>query len=549
MFGFIKKAAKWDPTLERFPEINIEALTKDIFIDKRGKEDGSRDQPPPEALMLTTAEQAAVEAVGKLRREALTNYEIELQALRQRIASAKSDTSEIRLKIGDAISALERLEREEELRLEPARRDVAAYQGKVEHFLKKHGAVAPPKPMKGAFFTFALMAFLFVFESLMNGFFFAERNDMGRVGGVGQAAIISLINLAVGFLAGFFQRYVNLKGFFPKVIGCFAVLAWLIITVPFNLAVAHFRNALETSLPWEDALKEAVTLTISNPFQLDSLSSWTLLLIGLIVTFSAFLKGAWIGDPIPGFNAIWDQSEFAMNRYSDAFNSAHTELDDRFMEERDALQSEVERRRADLRSATDALLSRKTMSSGLNVFLETADAAANMLLKHYREANQKARKSPSPKYFNEEFRFERPNFSDLEDVAGGRELVEAEIARMERLVEVGVLHLMQAQKRSLLAFPTIEEIRSGRTEKKILAEESPLNSLSKAIEEISAPETVLVPAVVERVPIDGVEESVSQKNVDEGTTGAPPGAKPKRGRATKKPKSELDATPTNEVEQ
>lgn len=541
MFGFAKKTAKWDPTLERFPEINVESIAKELGIDKRGKDDGSSDQPPAEALLLTSAEQTAVEAVGKLRREALTNYELELQALRQRIASAKSDTSEIRLKIGDAMSALERLEREEELRLEPARRDVAAYQGKVEHFLQKHGAVAPPKPMKGAFFTFAFMAFLFVFESLMNGFFFAERNDMGVVGGVGQAAIISLINLAVGFLAGFFQRYVNLKGFFHKVIGCFAVLAWLAIAVPFNLAVAHFRNALETALPWEEALRQAVELTMSEPLQLDSLSSWMLLLIGLIVTFSAFLKGAWIGDPIPGFNSIWDQSEFAMNRYSDAFNSAHTELDDRFMEERDALQAEVGRRRADLRSATDALLSRKAMSSGLEVFLETADSAANMLLKRYREANQRARKSPVPKYFNEEFRFERPNFSDFEDLAGGRELVEAEIARMERLVEVGVSHLMQAQKRSLLAFPTIEEIRSGRTEKKILAEESPLNALSKAIEEIAASETA-------PVHTDGVREKAPQDDIAKVTPEAPPAATQKRGRNTKKPKPEPDASVTNEIE-
>lgn len=525
MFGLIKKTTKWNPSLERFPEINVEAIAKELGIDKKGKSDGLLDQPPSEAALPTTAEQLAIDAIGKLRREALASYELELQALRQRVSAAKSDTSAIRLAIGDAMASLERLEREEELRLEPARREVAAFHGKVERFLKENNASAPPKPMKNGFFTFALIALLLALESAMNGLFFAERNEMGIVGGVAQAFIISLINVMVGFGGGFFQRYINLKGLLAKLIGVLSVVTWLGFVVLFNLAVAHFRNALETSVAWDEALRLSVSLTLSSTFQLDSLSSWTLFIVGVIVSFTSFLKGAWIGDPIPGFNAIWHQSEDALNRYSDAFNAAHTELDDRFMEVREELQAEVDRRRADLRSATDALLSRKAMSSGLEVFLDTADSAVNMLLKRYREANQLVRRSPAPKYFQVEHRFDRPQFADFDDVGFGRELVEAEIARMERLVEVGVYNLMKAQKRSLLAFPTIDEIRSGKTEKKELQQDNTLEAMTKAIDEIVGAEVGGVqPARAEPEAVVAKQEE-GPAEAKPATTGSKPKAK------------------------
>ncbi|MBS4011453.1 MAG: hypothetical protein KGZ72_11950 [Roseovarius sp.] len=530
MFGFMGKKAKWDPSLERFPEINIDAMAKELSLEKRGKDDGALDQPPSDAQLLTAIEQSAVESVGKLRREALTNYELELQALRLRVSSAKSDTSEISLKIGDAMAALERLKRQEELQLEPARVGVVAYRTKVERFIATHDAVAPPKPMQSSLFTFAFMAFMLAIESSMNGLFFAEQNEMGLVGGVTQAFVISLINVLSGFGAGFFQRYYNLRGVFFKLISFATVISWLVFVVLFNLAVAHFRSALEGNLVWEDALRESISLTLSQPFELGSLSSWMLFIIGAIVSFASFLKGAWIGDPIPGFNAIWNQSEIALNRYADAFDTAHSVLDDRLMEEREALQSEVERRRADLRSATDALLSRKTMFSGLEVFLDTADSAANMLLKRYREANQKARKSDAPRYFQNEHRFERPQFADLEEVGLAKEIVEAEIRRMERLVEVGVAHLMRAQKRSLIAFPTIEEIRSGKTEKKNIDGGDPLAELSAAIEDIVNSDGYLKPEPKN-------EDSQTADKVSSEGEGNEPAKKPKRSRQSSKAKA------------
>lgn len=541
MFGFIKRTAKWDPSLERFPEINVEAIAKELSVDKRGKEDGSQDQPPSEAMLLTTVEQSAVEQVGKLRREALTSYELELQALRQRVSSAKSDTSEIRLKIGDAMAALERLQRQEELQLEPARIEVVAYREKVERFVKNHDAIAPPKPMRSGLFTMSFIALMLAVESSMNGIFFAEQNKMGLVGGVSQAFMISLINVAVGFGSGFFQRYVNLRGWFYKFIGGFSVVAWLVFTIPFNLAVAHFRNSLEGNMDWEAALRESITLTLAQPFELNSLSSWSLFIVGAIISFLSFLKGAWIGDPVPGFNAIWDQSEMALNRYTDAFNSGHAALDERFMEEREALQSEVESRRADLRAATDALLSRKSMSSGLDVFLDTADSAANMLLKRYREANQKARKTTAPKYFHEEFRFERPQFADLDEIGFGRELVESEIKRMERLVEVGVAHLMQAQKRSLLAFPAIDEIRSGRTERKIVEGEDPLQAMNKAIEDIISSE-FSAPAAA------SLNRPSVQADASSDSTATESPEKPKRSRQTHKPRIQSANTASSQAD-
>jgi len=520
MLGFFSKGNKWDPSLQRFPEINIERIAKDLRIAKRGHEDGAREIPSSDAMSQTTAEMAAVEAVRRLRREALSNFDLEVQAYKQRINGTKSDSSEIKLKIGDAISTLERLEKEEELHLEPTRRDVAAYQIKLSDFLSRNKAVAPPRPRTNLFFTLTLLLFLLALESVINGQLFAERNEMGIVGGVVQAFLISAINIALGMLAGIYQRKMNLPNVGGKLIGFSAVIAWLAIALPFNFAVAHFRDALETSATWGEALHISVAEILTEPLGLDSLASWMLLIIGLLVTLVSFIKGLGMSDPIPGFNAIWDHSERAISGYANGYSDAHRRLDQEFQEQRNQLQSEVERRRVELRSAADALFSRSAMSSGMSTFLETTNLSVNQLLKMYREANQRARKTAAPKYFDDMFVFEVSTLLDVDDPGLGRNFVDVEITKMGQLVDVGVSHLMAAQKRSLLAFPNVQDIRTGVTERNEIEGDSPLKKLAAAIEELTAVAPAVVDAGAVNMPVADAELDSEPRKTDSTRTRA-----------------------------
>lgn len=464
MLGFLGgRGNRFDPTLVRFPDINVDLVAKRLRLARRGKEDGEKGIPGPDKKTLTKAELDAIAEVEALRKEALNNFDDELRTYKSRVSEARSDTSNIKLKIADAAHGLERLENEYGNHLQTALVRVKESQQKLDAFRSRHGVIGPPAVRSNVFLTVSFISFMLLLESILNAQFFAKRNELGLVGGVLQAGMISAINIVIGYLAGVYARHKNLKGFSSKCLGLGAVFMWLALALAFNFAVAHFRDALEAN-SWNDALKLAISTLAEKPIELASLDSWMLFLIGLIVTLSSFLKGYHSADPLPGYNDLWDSVERSIDDYADKYGQAHDILDQTFKNLVQDLRSEVDTRRANLRSAVDALDSRGSMLDGLRVFLRTTNGAANQLLAVYREANVASRKEPTPDYFNETYSFGDADVTDrkLEELNTG--FVEIEIGKMEDLVNVGVEKLTRAQKRSLQAFPTVQDIKAGRVE-------------------------------------------------------------------------------------
>lgn len=511
MFGiFGGSGNRFDPSRDRFPDINVERVAKRLRLAKRGEEDGENGIPSADRTTFTKAELDAIAEVEALRKEALNNFDDELRSYKSRISEARSDTSSIKLKIADAAHGLERLENEYGNHLQTALVRVQESQKKLDAFRSRQGVIGPPEKRSNVILTASFVAFMLLLESILNAQFFAKRNELGLVGGVLQAGMISALNIAIGYLAGLYARHKNLKGFSSKLLGFGVVLFWLALASTFNLAVAHFRDALEAN-PWNESLQLAVTNLIAGPTELASLDSWMLFLIGSLVTLSSFLKAYHSADPLPGYNALWDSVERSVEDYAEKYGQAHDILDETFGELVQDLRAEVEKRRANLRSAVDALDSRGSMLDGLRVFLRTTNGAANQLLAVYREANIASRKDQPPRYFDETFAFGGADLTDrkLEDLNVG--FVEVEIGKMETLVNLGVEKLTRAQKRSLQAFPTVQDIKAGRIERR---EEDEQFRFSNSIEELdrmfpSEPQNVLAVSVPEE--LNGSEsEAVSQ---------------------------------------
>lgn len=488
MFGFLGgKGNRFDPSLHRFPDINVDTVSKRLRLVNRGAEDGRKGIPAQNKTSFTKTELDAIAQIESLRKEALNNFDEELRSYKNRVSEARSDTSSIKLKIAAAASALERLEGEYGNHLETALVRVKESQEKLDAFKLRHGVIGPPKHRSNIFLTISFITFMLLIESILNAQFFAKRNDMGLVGGVLQAGMISALNVFIGYLAGVFGRYKNLRSFSNKLLGNGSILAWIMLAILFNFAVAHFRDALEGHV-WEEALKLAVSDIAARPFGLASLDSWILLMIGGVVTLSSFLKGYHSADRVPIYNDLWDSVEQSIQRYADQYGHAHDYLDSTFKEMILDLRSEVDSRRANLRSAVDALDSKGSLLDGLRVFLRTTNGAVNQLLMQYREANGASRSDPTPAYFNETFSFGDNDIPDRKVEELNVEFVEVEIAKMGLLVDVGVNKLTAAQRRSLLAFPTVQDIKAGRHDRQVEKDQYRFRTSMAELEEMFATE-------------------------------------------------------------
>ncbi|UWQ17131.1 hypothetical protein [Jannaschia sp. M317] len=459
MFGK-GKSNRFEPDLQTFPEIMVDKLAADLKLEKRAQADARAGVPPTSAAALSAPELEAADAVRALRRRALSQYEMEQQAFAARIAEAGSAREQVELKVGAARNAIRNLTLDEENRLENARARVGGLERKLRAFQDRHRLDGPPRPAQNGFLAFGLILVVGLCEVVLNGYFFAEQNALGYVGGIAIACVIAVVNVAFSYAAGVQVRFVNRRGLTWKLWGAMCFLAFLAFAATLNLAVAHFRDALETQA-WNAALIAAVVDLRAGPVDLRSFASWLVVGFGLLVSLTAFGKGLTMYDPMPGYNAIHDDWEDAIDDYAEAYGDAQDALEDAFAEAKDALEQEGTARRTELKAAIDAVHQRGTLTRTLQTFLETCDEAANRLIRLYRDANLRARDDAGPAYFNEPFAF--PTYVAPTPPEGDRDRAEQEISRIDAVMGAGVTALLAAREHALDAYPTVREIKVGDT--------------------------------------------------------------------------------------
>ena len=153
-----------------------------------------------------------------------------------------------------------------------------------------------------------IFALLLLGETLINGWFFAQTNERGLLGGAAQAFIFSFINIVLAILCAYWIRYIHHNSLTPQIIGFFGVVTYLVANVLYNCFVGHYRNALEVNLDMEvsgllinDASIEALKNFKAGPLAVGDVESVTLVLIGFFLSIGALYKTYSHGDVYPRF--------------------------------------------------------------------------------------------------------------------------------------------------------------------------------------------------------------------------------------------------------
>ncbi|MCY4303034.1 MAG: hypothetical protein OXC68_15045 [Aestuariivita sp.] len=447
----------FQPGTETFPSLRVDAIGRDLRLEKRGARDAKAGLPASDAESLSSAEQDVVARVGDFRKKGLEYYENQIAVYINRIQGAVSDRNDVET---EAKQFENRLNIEIRIcgnHLNNAMTAVTGSDQKLKAYCVRHGVVGPPGKAKNTFLMVGVLLLLFVVEVGLSGILFSEKNEMGLVGGMGIAIIISGVNVVACLLCGFGSRYLNLKSFFSKILGIMAVLMFGIIFSGLNLTVAHFRDALEFHV-WNTAGIQAIENLRNNVFGIDSFRSWVVAAFGAIVSVIAFIEGCLWKDRHPGYNHVFDAAENAVTHYAKQYEQGQFQLEEIYTVARDQLRNDAQRMYANVQSAVDAVGGQSTLSRQLETFLKTCDQTVNQLHARYREANEKIRSEPRPKYFDRAYSFEPYMVSDHlpdTDIEKARD----EITKVDDIVEHSVKNLMEAQKSAISAFSTVEQLK------------------------------------------------------------------------------------------
>jgi len=276
----------------------------------------------------------------------------------------------------------------------------------LNYFKRRHGLNRSAVYRSSALLFFAIVVGMFVVESLANAFLLRRISEEGWVGGVALAAVISLINLGLGVIAGGVGwRLVGHKFPMQRAVGWGVSIAALLLAFFWNLFAAHFREVAELAVDSNanisnHAVDALAHIRAHGLFGLSTVFSWGLFALGMLVHFGAS-REAW--DDMA--DRYWDYK-----RYDQAYKIARLDGDDAVAEAKETSGIEAQEVLSDLearftpqtqerdRLNAAAELATRRLSEGRDAeaeWLRQGDA----LLEAYRDENAHVRTDRPPSYF------------------------------------------------------------------------------------------------------------------------------------------------------
>lgn len=451
----------FSPGTEIFPDIEVDTVADRLKLTQQGEQRGKANLPNPEEQSFDSVEMQAIDEVETLRRRGLQQFEDHLRVYRERLSRASEVRKEVEIAAGTAKGDFVA-----EVDIWKAR--FATPVEKLQEafiwrkaFRERHKLTRPADDFSGWPKAIAIGALLLLIETALNGYLFAQNNMLGLLGGILAALLVSISNVGVSSIAGFYCRYLNHRNLIWKLLGLAILGFWLCYALGFNLAVAHFRDGVEQTGDWAFAAENALTTLTQDPLAIASIESWLLVIIGGLISLLAFLKGLTTDDFYPGYGKVSRAVIDARFVYAQTLEAALGELEkkrDIAIEELRDAHDEVQQGIGD---AVDALFGQSSLRSQLSSFLEQCDVKTARLLSIYRDANSALRDTPPPKSFSKQYKFS--SFNQTEEAEPRRTNAEKEAEKVGDLVDKTIQEIFEAYEKSVRTYREVDDIQGTET--------------------------------------------------------------------------------------
>jgi len=349
--------------------------------------------------------------------------------------------------------------------------------------------------------TLAILLFILILEGCFNALLFKDAQSSGLLGGMLVAFGVSAVNVACGVCAGFFGlRYLNHNKQSMKIVGGIVAGIFILMGLFVNFFVAHFRDAVETSLiaaqqagslagfsMFDIAPGAVISGMFPNVFGLESLVAYGLLFIGLTVFSIGIYEGYdRISDKYPGYGRVWRKERKAYEQRQAVRNDLRDDLSSYFTSCRTWFDSQQSRHVAAKREIEKAMTELETRRErALAIASRCADQERGLKIA-YRQAHRRERnglrdklgdQAACPAYFDEIVTPNLPTFEydkEREMAAAAIQTIEQNITALTITRKWLETHIQSVQK----GLSSIEQrvdahisnIRKERQQKSVPAE-------------------------------------------------------------------------------
>ncbi len=438
----------WDETKKEYVDLHCERWLQENGIRDLGRKNGDQEYPASDAAQPDETHQkirawinrrgrACKDAVSKFL--ALQRHTLELQQ-REGMAPIRDKVEGLR---NDAIRKLQDRGTTERANLDQFVREAQEARRDLNAFRKEANLERVAEDSKTARAMFLVLGTVVLVEAIYNALMLADVYASGPVGAVIVFLTIGVVNTAIfGALVGEGWRFKNAVRRGTSSCGWLMIGLGGVGLLLLNLFVGHFRDSLQAravrpDLSIEELLTDdSIPRFLANPFGLDGLPSYLLVIVGIGAGLFAATK--WFGrdDPYPGYGGKYRSDREHHRNYLRASRESRARLEEIYRESTDKIndaRSQLENRKGDHRLLTDTA---RRIVGDFPMHLRQYQDDLDFLIAAYRTENEKARKTPAPAFFKDrplidEEMLGAPEWSDIpapdydEDWAGFRDAVRA----------------------------------------------------------------------------------------------------------------------------
>jgi hypothetical protein len=440
---------QYKPGPGQFLEIDPKIIVERMALRERAKERARADQPPSDSASMDEVEQEIESTIRTIASEDLgrTYDQIATYEQRLRAADVAGAAVDMRVLARQAESDMESMLLAVKGDLRVARKEVLARERRLADFRKENTLKRPAHPPRGHFLFVAVLILLFAAETLPNAVILGAGEELGIAGGYTVAILFSLINLSLGFASGRWGWTNAIHRSPPRaLLGFIFAVAALAGVFFINMALAHYRAAIESGLPAAKAAAAVIPMMQSDPWAFGDIKSVIMVAMGIISALIAMMEGWLWEEPYPGYGEVAKHLRDAQSHYHDMVEEKLDYL--KSVQEEFVGRIQVERSRLrDRRQEIPYIIQeRQRLAGRFKTHLGHLQDVGRQALTVYRDANRHARTTPAPKRFDEPWGLNGFGPIELTNIPA---IPEAEYAKANKALEDSINKLQTAYEEAI----------------------------------------------------------------------------------------------------
>ena len=382
-------------------DVDPAPLKRQLQIEQRARAAAQQELPPTEMTTLDSDQREIIAEVDARVRQLNSHYDQKLRhydSERQRIDLTTHQVA-IEHTAEQARLELQGMTTRNRPVLERDKTIVQDYRDAYHRFRKRHRREVEANYPPSRSLTYGVLLIILVLESMFNAFFFAQGSSLGLLGGLLQALLFSLVNLAFAFVVtANLWRWTNHVDRHWRYIGYTSVVLALLLSLLLNLGIAHYRDLYPLQL--DNTLVAAWMRLWRVPFEL-SQSGWLLCLVGVLLSFVAIRKGYHADDDYPGYGRQQRRFYAALQSYFDQIDALTAQNDALQQQALKTLEREQQRADHMFKNLSFIYSNRPALSRSYADCYASYQQLLTLLISDYRDHNRRHRTTPPPVTFME----------------------------------------------------------------------------------------------------------------------------------------------------